>query len=425
MCFRNLLIAAAACALLYLWGAPHAAAAVEYPERSWTNDQGKTIEARMLRASGTTAILRQDGENIRAPIARLSEADQAWIEQTKALGKYREWTLADGTKRKARLSSFEDGKLELKEKGEIAQFDLDDLASADQQLIAQVFNANASVEAASATADLQLGTSDFRPASATTRSWTDMNGKTIEAEFRGTEGDKIVLYFKDREWRVPLWRFSQDDKQFVATARAESLGARSLASNLSRQSQNTRPQNTRPNVSSTFSPPSASPGPSRNRAEEIMREQQARMQRDAEQRARQQQERLAQMERDRQQREQQAQQRREAEQRQRDQERERRERQAADSWSEQGQSGHPGSPNPAGGQWVNEYICFSCNHTWESAKELGVNDKCPNCGVRFDYVEDEDGNVVDRSPRSYRGIIRLVVFAVIGIGGMLARMSRS
>lgn len=411
MSFRLSHVAAIACALVAAWAFPCTATAVEYPERTWTNDQGKTIEARMLRASGTTAILRQDGENIRAPIDRLSEADQAWIEQTKELGKYRDWTLADGTKRKARLSSFDDGKLELKEKGEIAQHDLDELSDADQLLIAKVYNLNLAAD--SPTGGVPPTTGDFQPSTPVTRSWTDMNGKTIEAEFRGTEGDKIVLYFKDREWRVPLYRFSQEDKQFVASARAESLGTHRIAAN----------PTPRPSVSATFSPPAASPAAPRNRAHEMMLEQQARMQREAEQRAQQQQERIAQMERDRQQRELQAQQQREAEQRRR--ERQRREQQAADSLASHDPNGYAAPPSPPAGQWVNEYICYSCNHTWESAKELGVNDKCPNCGVRFDYVEDENGNVVDRSPRSYRGIIRLVIFAVIGVGGMLARMSRS
>lgn len=386
------------------------ASALDYPERTWTNDKGETIEARLLRQSSTTAMLRQNGENIRAPIDRLSEADQAWLEVAKTLGKFREWTMASGAKRKARLSHFDDGRLKIKENGAVIELSLNDLSTADQQLIATVFQGQTDTLTSTST---PLPNEDFTPDEFAARDWTNINGKTILAEFRGMEGDKIVLFYKDREWRVPLWRFSADDKQFVAAARNTAQNPQPMLAG----------NNAASNISATYAPPGQSE--SANRALETAREQQARLEREAQERARQQQERMAQMERDRLERERQQQELLAEQQRQRE-EQQRLEQEAftnkdpsafeSDDYDSYG----PG----AAGMWINEYVCYECNHTWESTKELGVNDKCPNCGVTFDYVEDENGDVVESSPRRYRRLIRLVIFVVLAAGGAVAKMSR-
>jgi hypothetical protein len=77
---------------------------------------------------------------------------------------------------------------------------------------------------------------------------------------------------------------------------------------------------------------------------------------------------------------------------------------------------------------INEYKCFSCNHTWQTTKEMGAGDKCPHCGVTFDYMEDEHGKVVEETStgkaKRYGGIIKLVIFAVMAVGGLLAKFSR-
>lgn len=81
--------------------------AVEYSERSWTDDEGKSVSAKLLRLSGSTAILDQDGKIVRAPVARLSDADQEWIKKVRELNRWREWTMIDGTKRRLKFEDKE------------------------------------------------------------------------------------------------------------------------------------------------------------------------------------------------------------------------------------------------------------------------------------------------------------------------------
>ena len=77
---------------------------------------------------------------------------------------------------------------------------------------------------------------------------------------------------------------------------------------------------------------------------------------------------------------------------------------------------------------MNEYTCSSCNHTWHTAREMGAGDKCPKCGITFDFMEDENGKIVEETStgkaKRYGGIVKLVIFAVMAVGGLLAKFSR-
>jgi DNA-directed RNA polymerase subunit RPC12/RpoP len=96
-----------------------------------------------------------------------------------------------------------------------------------------------------------------------------------------------------------------------------------------------------------------------------------------------------------------------------------------------GGSGFPGGIGPSGGdpslpfqeQYQVVYQCESCKATFTD--KLKPGDKCPKCGIRFAYVEDENGN------REYAGLgglgwgsIGAVVLIVIGVV-VKAIMSRS
>jgi hypothetical protein len=50
-------------------------------ERTWTNDKGKKIQARLIRVEGEIAILLRDGGEVKAPLEHLSQADQDYIEE--------------------------------------------------------------------------------------------------------------------------------------------------------------------------------------------------------------------------------------------------------------------------------------------------------------------------------------------------------
>ncbi|MGI9454942.1 MAG: SHD1 domain-containing protein [Aeoliella sp.] len=376
--------------------------AADYATRSWTNDKGDTIEARLLRVSGKTAILNQEGQVIRAPMDRLSKADRDWIARTKELKKWREWTLADGSQRRAIFVDFEDDELKLKDREETFSIKFDELKEADRELVAEVFN--------SGLGGLDAAT-DFTPTEKVTREWTDFSGKKIEAEFRGTEGDKIVLFFKDKEWRVPLWRFSDEDKEFVAKAQRETLQPKQIAS-----------RGPRTPFRSPASPP-RSFGSQPNRALEMMREQQQQMARDHQERARKSQERFAQMQRD-----QVEQARVRAE-----ESRIRQERMASSrpTFSSStfptprgpSHSAQPSVPSRSQTEYREVIICQSCKHQNE-ASSFKAGDKCRGCGVRIDMIQNEDGSFSSGSTDYWVGNARNWIFGGLFVAGLLGGLIR-
>ncbi|CAN0355497.1 unnamed protein product, partial [Ectocarpus sp. 4 AP-2014] len=123
--------------------------------RTWTNDKGESLEADILRIKGRTAILSSNrNKEIQAPIARLSPADQAWIERYKALTQTREWgTPGNGVRRGQFLRPRADG---------------------------------------------------IDPLAAPMRDWTDVKGRVIRAAYLGTEGPNALLFLRAKEVSVPL-----------------------------------------------------------------------------------------------------------------------------------------------------------------------------------------------------------------------------
>lgn len=50
--------------------------------RTWTDVQGRTIEAELVRCDGTGVIVRMNGKEVTLPLSRLSEADQAFARES-------------------------------------------------------------------------------------------------------------------------------------------------------------------------------------------------------------------------------------------------------------------------------------------------------------------------------------------------------
>src|SRR5690606_17915044 len=48
--------------------------------RTWTDLQGRTVEAEFVRIQGTTVVLKQAGRTINVPLAQLSAADRQYAE---------------------------------------------------------------------------------------------------------------------------------------------------------------------------------------------------------------------------------------------------------------------------------------------------------------------------------------------------------
>lgn len=421
------------------------ATADEYPVRTWTNDKGETIEARLLRVSGSTAILKQDEEIVRAPISRLSAADRDWIKLVHEVGRWREWTMVDGTTRRAKFQEIDGDELSFKDMSEEFQLTMAGLSDKDRELLANVYQlvpapaANYAADSYAPPAGRveptagELGrtaSSDglierspppravprrvteitLDPDQYVTRSWTNKDGKTIEAELRGVSGGKVVLHFREREFQLPINQLSYDDRNYLKQLMgggevvASSGPTTSIAASPSMQFQ---PLRANSSYSARGSPQASATPPLSNNIVESPDHMPEWV----------------------------------AQQRQRARERTERERQdplAATRPSFEHHSQHFDSPTPrpateptyptsatATGPMVYEYQCYSCNHKWESTRNLGVGDKCPHCGVRFDSMEDEFGNVEESASLKARrgvGMIKLAFFIGVGICGFLAKL---
>ncbi len=180
--------------------------------RTWTNDKGEQIEADLVRVSGGVAILNKGSEAIRAPIDQLSQADQDYLEAYKEIRKFRDWQIGGETKR-GRYVEFRDGRVVVKIGSENVTLGLDELSDPDRKMVEQL-ESLATTEAPSRSN--RAASNGPRPG--VVRSWTNSQGKEIEAEFRRVEGDKVVLYFRDKEWKFPLTDLSPADQAYIASA---------------------------------------------------------------------------------------------------------------------------------------------------------------------------------------------------------------
>lgn len=447
----SILLLMACCAV----GLPVAAEADDYPVRKWTNDKGETIDAKLLRVSGSTAILDQDGNIVRAPISRLSDADKEWIKDVRELNRWREWTMIDGSTRRAKLSEIEGDEITLSDRdlNEQVELTLEGLSDADRELLATVYGTDSPTAGSPAIGGLSNrptgGVSRGRglesgviPGSGEIRSWTDVRGKTIEAEYRGLEGDKIVLFFQNREWRVPILDFSTEDQIWVSEH---------VLDQVAKQSQPTAPaapqvasaggnnfNNTQDAIRGRMNPglgnsnmgnsnmgsshfggsnaggshSNSGMGQPQNDALASARENQRRLEQASLERERRLNERLASAPT------------------------------ASPSHTNDNDIGfqppgfnapqsssptYPTSANVPEEQMVQTMTCGSCNHTWV-VSNFKAGGKCPGCGITIDTVEDGSGNVVDETgsskARRYVGLVRLAVIALMVGGGLLAKMAR-
>lgn len=392
--------------------------ALDFEPRTWTNDEGKTITAPLVGLSRSTVFLDQDGKRVPARISRLSEADQQYVEAARQLRKRRDWTMPDGSTQTGSLESVEEQSVKIKGREEFFELRFDQLTAEERVMLKVVFPKLDLGEVEVLTPGDEAGK---------IRTWTDASGKTIEAELRGVEGDNVVLYFKDREWRVPLARFSQEDRDFVAQAlSANEQAVAEAAATPPADTERRRPPGGQLAESapveeappSPMLPPDAGQPPQAEEMPQTVRGRAEEMRLEAERR---QQEMIARIGPA-------------AEQVQQPQEAATPDAQPQPdseglAATQQMDAASDDESPPAADDFaalenseeLEEYFCLSCGHEWESAQDLGLADTCPNCGTRFADMEFKDDGSSRSSYRKYRWIIRLSIFVVISILGAIGK----
>lgn len=227
--------------------------------RTWTNTDGDTIQADLIKIRGRTVFLDQNGKTIRAPIPKLSEADQAWIEKYQSLKGSRNWTLSTGDVIEGRYGELTEDAVVVKRGYERSTLKLEELSEADRQYlrdylpmieeeVPEAIRADESSQLAEAqslgsqsqgtkpsdstgpsdgTGDVQ-GKADSeemaseKPTELVTdedeapRAWHDSRGREIMARLVRFDGELVTLFLKEREYKLPLTKLSEEDQNYLS-----------------------------------------------------------------------------------------------------------------------------------------------------------------------------------------------------------------
>lgn len=154
--------------------------------RTWTDDRGNKISAKFVRVHGGNVVLTRAGRVITVPFSNFSPADQDYIRsQLEANG---QGSLVPPA---ARRGASSDGQPHgLRRVGPAAMDEDDDATSS---------------------ADPEETTAG----SGVTRTWTDIRGRTMEAELVGVSGHTVVLRKDGRRVTYPLAGFSPADQEYI------------------------------------------------------------------------------------------------------------------------------------------------------------------------------------------------------------------
>lgn len=189
--------------------------------RTWTNDEGESLEADILRLKGRTAILRSNGsKEISAPIARLSPADQAWIERYKQLTQTREWGTPGKGVRRGQFLNVSDGSVQLKQGSSTSSVPFEELSPEGWLKVQEAYELYEKEPEAefllAKPVALQPREDGVDPLAAPMREWTDVKGRAIRAAYLGTDGPNALLFLRAKEVAVPLTRLCEADRKWVA-----------------------------------------------------------------------------------------------------------------------------------------------------------------------------------------------------------------
>lgn len=197
------------------------------PARTWTNAEDQKLEADFVRyrSSDRTVLLRnEEGKLVPAPIDRLSEEDQQWVEAYREFAAPRIW--GDPAKRqRGRYQVLRDDHVEVRLAKESLKIPLKDLTAEDVAHLEALY-AHTEEELPPFFATIKHAAVASRPPDdAVERQWTDAKGRAITALYGGTEGDRAILWIKGKRYEYPLSRLSAADRTWVGEQKLGQLAS--------------------------------------------------------------------------------------------------------------------------------------------------------------------------------------------------------
>ncbi len=167
--------------------------APEASARTWTDNRGNQVVAKFVRVHQGDVVLLRGGRALKVPFENLSQEDQEYIrKELEAKGQGHLVPATSGWSVGARTGRPGVGRLDGPTGGEDG--DPDEGWEGDQ--------------------DREEGPGGPEPE----RTWTDTRGRTIEARFVGMSGNNVLLLKEGRQISVPLAAVSPQDQQYVRAA---------------------------------------------------------------------------------------------------------------------------------------------------------------------------------------------------------------
>lgn len=161
--------------------------------RTWTNFEGKQIEADYVRLDGLNVVLKMQGREVSVPLEKLSDADKQFVFQQQLGG-------AAGPAAESPFTPVGDS---------------DEPGSSDP---------GKKATASETTTPRKTNKSDNADGVARMRSWKDNKGKTIRAKYVRIHGENVVLMQGSKTVSCAIADLSTEDQEFLRqflTARGE------------------------------------------------------------------------------------------------------------------------------------------------------------------------------------------------------------
>ena len=191
---------------------------------SWTDLQGRTLQASFVKADATTVTIKWNGKVVPIPLATLSPASQALAGRLSqaaapsAAGMH-SWTDTQGRTLQAVFLKTDGVTVTLNWNGRVVPIPLATLSPASQKLARELASAKATPSKPSEPSSPSAPTLEPTPADGelsldAEHNWASTDGNVIKAKFLSLEGEdlNLGLFGGRRESSVPLSRLSPDSQ---------------------------------------------------------------------------------------------------------------------------------------------------------------------------------------------------------------------
>ena len=169
--------------------------------RTWTDQKGRTLEAKFVRVSGNEVVLEKGFKVIRVPLDQLSEADRQYVQKQLEAEGQRLWTDVHGKPLSARLLRMIGDKVELREQDQKIQIPFAKLSYDDQEFVRKWFE------------ERGQGNQVPKP-DENSRVWTDAAGKKVMASLQSVQqGGRLRLRSYGLDIRLNFDALSSADQE--------------------------------------------------------------------------------------------------------------------------------------------------------------------------------------------------------------------